>query len=263
VIGSIIGTFFLSVFGLLVLLLVFPVVFVVRFEGGKFVLKIRLLWVFPITLLGGKPKTEAQIKRAEIRAEKKKKRREAKAEKKKAKLDAKKAKLPPKEEKAEEQAEPKKKSFSEILDMISRGLNAASKAARIMLKGLFFYKIRLFVPVRGKDAADTALKTGQIQAAIGTARGAAENVLHLRWRRIVIYPDFTGETRETFVFSCKILLIPVIMAVAALLGLITFIMKKKDRPKIERNENHGERKQRPPHKRPDGHDLGKNPPDGG
>lgn len=203
----IIGRVLLGLLALLVLLMLCPVIVEFRFEDGAAMLAVRLLGFIRLRLLPARPKSEAARQRAEAR---------------KARKKAKKKKDKPAEGQKSD-TPPKKRSFSDILTLVQNAANAATRAMRVVLKGFWVYGIALFVPVSAADAAATALRAGQMQAAIGTTRALLENMLHLRWKKLVVYPDFIGRHEERFTFSCKVLVIPVIMLSAGILGFFTFL----------------------------------------
>lgn len=192
---TVIGWVFLGLLCLFGLLLICPVILEFSYRDGEMRLAVRVLFLLRLTLLPAKP--------AKPRKEKPKKE--------------------PKEEKPKEEKPKKERSFSDILALVREGAHAATRAMRIVLKGLWFYGIDVFVPVSADDAAATALRAGQVQAAIGTTRAVLENLLHLRYRRLAVYPDFAGQYKERFTFACKIATFPVIMVAAGLVGLFSFL----------------------------------------
>lgn len=209
-VGAIIGWVLLGLLALLLLLLFAPVSLYVRYANGSFTLKARILFVF-IRLFPQKELTEQQ-RRA----------KEAKQAAKQAKKDAKKDAQ--NEEDAPKAEEPKaKRSFGQTVVLVRRLANAGLYALRMVLRHLRVRGVRLVLPVHSAEAADTAMNTGRLQAAVGTARGVLGNLLNVRYRQLEVFPDFTGQMRNLTSFSCNVSISPVIIVAAGVAGLVRFL----------------------------------------
>lgn len=124
--------------------------------------------------------------------------------------------------------EPKKKrTLPQILYLVKRIASSFGAARKMLFKGLWFYDVELVFPVDEGDAADTAIRFGQIQALVGGARAAVENLVHVRYKRLVVIPDFASQHKDETFFSCKVAAMPVIMIVAGVIGFRAFLKYRK------------------------------------
>ena len=114
-------------------------------------------------------------------------------------------------------------TLEEWADMLERILTAASAALRFFIRRLRIRGVELVYPVSGSDVADTALRWGVLQALLGSLHALFENSLNIRYKRLVLIPDFAGQYNDSHViFSCKIISSLFIILVTALLGLKEF-----------------------------------------
>ncbi len=105
--------------------------------------------------------------------------------------------------------------LSQMLDIFS----TAGKLMKSFLRVIRVEDVKLVLPVHGEDAAQTAIEYGQIQAALGTAFGALQNLFEVGLKQVDIIPDFTGEHKYRRYFYCKIGATPFIMITTGLYAL--------------------------------------------
>ncbi len=195
--ASVIGYSLLALLGLFLLVLLAPAVLVVKVQGGQLSANIRVLFV-PVRLWPQRPKKEKPPRKA-----KKKKTEETQA--------------------AAAQPEAKKKrSVGEWLALIRRAADAAGWAARLALKTLWVYDVQFVWPIEGGDPAALAYLYGGAQSALGATRAVLANLLHIRYKKLVVVPDFAGEHKNELIFACKIAASPVIMVAVGLGALLRF-----------------------------------------
>lgn len=200
-VGAIIGWFFLGLLALIVLVLVLPVTIKLEFRGGELGVWARVLFVrvrvFPRP---DKPKKEKKPK---------KKRTKRKG--------------------GEEDAEDKqkaKRSFGETWAMIKRLAAAGVEALKPFIRHLRINAVQLVIPVHADEAADTAVRCGQVQAAVGVVRGWLDGRLKVRFKRIVVIPDFADQYGKELFFACKICFSPGIIFVMLFKFLRRYLRKR-------------------------------------
>lgn len=200
--GKILLWTFLGLLALVVLLLVLPASVYVRYAGGEILVRARVLGV-PFTLLPGKERPNKPKKE--------------------------KPEKPEDEEEPAEEKTKKKRSVSDWMLLIRRIATSAKAGLRVVLKGLWVRDVQLVLPVHAQDAADTAIRCGQMQALVGSVRAVLSNVVHLKCKRLVVLPDFNGAQQEQLYFSCKVLAAPVIMLAAGIVAFNQFIRSRPRR----------------------------------
>ena len=125
-------------------------------------------------------------------------------------------KTPPPQQPAREE---EKRSPGKKFELtFSKAVRMAADAAGILkmaLAALRFRGIRLTLPVRGEDAADTALFYGRFSAWFYSGVATLQNFLDLRFEQIELIPDFAGENKYRRSFYCKIGATPFIMLIVA------------------------------------------------
>lgn len=207
-IGSILLWILLGLLALLVLVLVLPAMLVVRYAEGELTVKLQVLFVrltvFPMKERPAKPKKEKRRKKHT-------------------------------EEKEEEKTR-KKRSVSDWIELIKRIAASAGAGLRFLLRRLRIRDVQLVLPVYGGDASETALSAGRVQALIGSTRAVLENLLNIRFTRLVVIPDFLDAYGERLTFSCKVLAAPVIMLAAGIVALRRFL---RSRPRRRKRVGHG------------------------
>ena len=202
---SIIGWFFFALLVLLVVLLLRPVVVGIDYRNATFSVWVRVLFV-KIKLLPAKHGEDGEAK-----------------SRKKRKKKADRAQKQEEEEKEGAQKAHKERSIGEWIELIKRLASSATRGLRLILKTLRIYDVEIVLPVEAQEASDVAVRYGQMQAAIGGARAVLENLLHIRYRRFILIPDFTAESKNRLILSCKVATAPVIILAAGILAFVHFI----------------------------------------
>ncbi len=200
---AVIGWVLLGLLALVVLLLVAPITAVVRFEHGILTVHVWVLFVrfrvFPLAKKAKKPK----------------------------KVKAKKEKSKKQDAQQQEQEQTQKDSaFAKRVAMLKRAMRASKPAIAFVVRHLAVRRVQLVLPVHSADAAATALQCARAQAALGSLRAVLDGRLSVRWRRLQIFPDFTGEMQGYLFFACNIVLVPVIMLIAGFIFLKEYTRRR-------------------------------------
>lgn len=203
-VGTVIGWFFAGLGILLLLLLLVPATVRADYSGGVFSLWVRVLFLSIRVLPLKKRDDGASAKPKKARRKKKGSAKEA----------------------GEEKPE-KKRSVEDVILLVKRIAAAVGAGMRWVLRGMWVHGVELVIPVHAADAADTALNAARYEALVGGTRAVLESAVRVKYRRIVIVPDFAGVHREALHFSCKITAAPVIMLVACAAALLKFLLWKK------------------------------------
>lgn len=198
---QVIGWILLSLLAFVLVLMVVPVTVAVQVGKGGLLVKVRVLFV-QLTVWPRSPRPQ--------------KKKPAKQKKEKPKDEAEKQKKPKKE-----------KTRAQKIDMVKRLIAAAKSAMRVVLRHVRLHAVQLEVPVHAADAAETAKRCGQFQAVVGSANAVLSNTLHLKWKRVQIYPDFAGQMQERLFFACKVSFCPVIMLVAGVVFLKKYLSGRR------------------------------------
>lgn len=204
-VATIIGWIFAGLGILLLILLLCPLIVGLSYRDEVFTVTVRILGFIKLRLLPAREKDEAK--------EEKKARRKSRKKKKK--------------EEAEEKKPRRKRSLQQWLYLIKRIANAAGAAKNILLAGLRIYDFTFILAIHEEEASDTAIRYGQVQAAVGAARAVLENLIKIRYKTLVVIPDFEGREKQSPIFSCKVAVCPVIMLVAGIVGLRAFLRFRK------------------------------------
>ena len=101
-----------------------------------------------------------------------------------------------------------------ILDL----LPTVGTVGRRILAGLRVHAVRLYWPIQGEDAADTALRYGTFCAAWGNVTGLLQNLVRVQCDQVQPVADYLGEHAGEEHFSCKITARVFIMVAAAVYG---------------------------------------------
>ncbi len=182
---------FLTLLGLLFLALVLPVCLQVEYKNENFTAKLRVLF-FRFTLYPPKeeapPAPEAEPPCAKAQEE----------------PDAKPAKAK------------KKHKRSITVDDIVAMVSTAGAAMRIILRGIWFRRIRLVLPIAQESPDQTAIAYGKAQAYVGGVVATLRNFLNLHFKSVKIIADFNHEFTNQTYFYCNIVATPFIIVVAAI-----------------------------------------------
>lgn len=208
----------LILLGLVCILLFVPVAVWLDYSGGVFSVRAGMLGV-KFKVWPQKPLTEEQKRRKEEKAA-------AKKAKKAAKAARKKAKQPPQPEQPDKPKKKKEHKAKITLEVLCKMAAAAGGLLRGILGALRVKNIRLRLPVSGKDAADTAVQYGKMQAYLSTTLGFLSQFFWLDFKELHLDPDFTGSLKGTEHFSCQITARLFIMVAAAAAFVYTLFKEK-------------------------------------
>ncbi len=195
--GAVIGWIFLGMLGLALLALLLPVSVSARYENGTLRVWARLFLLVKYPLYPAKPKKPVAAKKT-----KRKKKEE------------------PEEEKPEK---PQKQRGADYwLRMVERVAASAKKPLRIIMKGIFVRGVELVLPVCAEEADKTATYYGRMQALVGGARAALENLVNVRFKRVVVIPDFAHQYEGATLVAARVTSLPVVFLAAGACGLWKF-----------------------------------------
>ena len=208
------GILLLAVLAVLLIALVLPISVWLAFEDNAFTVHAGVwrwrIQVFPPAQKSGGKKTEKQKKKTS-RA------KSAKAEKtaQSPAAGSEKTKKPDKPENAESE-----KSPGLLLGLTFQQLVEAVKGlgwlGRRILGGLRFTHIRLYMPVTGSDAAETAIRYGKIQAWLHSGLAVLNRAFWLDFDECRMEADFLAKGEKKPHFSCQISTRLLIMVIAVL-----------------------------------------------
>ncbi len=102
-------------------------------------------------------------------------------------------------------------TFDQLVTVV-KGLGAMGKR---ILNGLKVKHIRLYVPVTGEDAAETAIRYGKMQAWLHGGLGVLNRAIWLDFDECRLEADFLGKGEKNSRFSCQISAQMLIMGIAA------------------------------------------------
>ena len=211
--GRILLWLLLILLALVLGLLFLPVAVWLQYEQQVFSVRLSIAGV-KLTLWPQKPLTEEQKRKKEERAAAKKAKKAAEA-----------AKETPQKPKSAAKASKERKAKI-TLDVLCRMAAAAGKLRRGIFGSLRVCSIRLWLPVSGKDAADTAVQYGKMQAYLGTTLGVLNRFFWLDIKEMHLEPDFTGSLKGTERFSCCIRARLYAMGTAAVVFVYTLFKEK-------------------------------------
>ena len=154
---------FLLVILTLILLLILPVSLLFRFENGNRQVFVKYLF-FTLPFFSGKKK-----KKVSTDGEEKPQKSAKKTENKKEKQD-----------------------IHDILSLIGYLAKESFRGVSAVRKYIVFDKIQLQCKIAGEDAADTAIRYGQLQILAGTTFASLQNFFKLKFDIFSIIPDFAG-----------------------------------------------------------------------
>ncbi|MDL2295022.1 DUF2953 domain-containing protein, partial [Ruminococcaceae bacterium OttesenSCG-928-D13] len=184
----------LGLLALFALVMAVPASVKVKYGGGQFSVWVRVLFirlrVFPMG-----PWLQKRLAGSQSKPEKK-----------------------PKKDKAEDrdteaEQEKKKRTPQQTAALIKRLARAGAAAMKAFFRHLRIRGVSVVLPVHAEDASDTAVRCGQAQTAIGTARGVLANWLNIKYKKLVVIPDFTGQYKDELCFACKFVFCPGILFV--------------------------------------------------
>ncbi len=106
--------------------------------------------------------------------------------------------------------------------LAKRLARAGAAAMQVVLHHMRVKGIQLVLPVHTAEASGTALLAGRVQGGIGALRAALSGHIKLRFKRLQIIPDFTGQRGSELFLACKVVFNPVIMFKAGFVFLRIF-----------------------------------------
>lgn len=205
-VASVIGWIFAGIGILVLVFLLCPVIVGISYRDETFGLTVRLLGFIKLTLYP--QDEEKQARKDEKNARKRRKKQKKKDE--------------------EAQKKPKRKrTLRQWLYLIKRIAHSAGAAKSLILRALHIYDFEFVLAVHEEEASDTAIRFGQLQAAVGGVRAILENIIKIRYKTLVIIPDFAGQYATSPTFSCKVAACPVIMLIAGIVGFRAFLRFRK------------------------------------
>ena len=113
-----------------------------------------------------------------------------------------------------------------ILENLPAVLHMAGRFVGAVLRSLHFDHLEVVVPVSGGEPDEVARRVGKANAWFYAIVSPLENVLHLRWRRVHVFPDYKEECKKQLLLAGCVRgqLLPV--AIAAL-HLLVSLKKEK------------------------------------
>ena len=175
-VAAIIGWFFLGLLCLVLLVLLVPSTIYIQLDSSGLIVKLRVLFIW------------VQVYPFKQREPRKKKEKKPK---------------PKVNEEPTEEKEKRKRTPGEMWRWGKRLAKAGLAAMKPFLRHLRIRQVQVVIPVYAGDAADTAQLCGQVQAAVGTLRALLEERLNIKYKKLVVLPDFTGHSFNELYFSCK------------------------------------------------------------
>ncbi len=208
----IIGYVLLGLLALLLLLLVVPVRFRVKYEAALSATAWVLFVPIPLSPRKEKPKKEKPEKKAaKPKQEKKKPEKKEKEKKKKDFLDLKR-----------HARELKENGVAAAVAWLKEVVAIVLKTASRLLDAITVTKLRARIDVAGEDAAQTALTYGKLCAGIFPAIGVVESKIKVKKQEISIAPAFCLE-KTKFAFDVRLKISVWRVVLAALIMLIKYI----------------------------------------
>ncbi len=208
---KLIGWTLLTVVVIVLVVLLCPFIIGVKYELEKIVVWVRFLGI----KINVYPLSKWMEKIIENRKNKK-----PKPEKKK------------KEDDKEEVQEKPKRNWRAAIEKQKKLAVAIKEALGVFFWHIRVRNVRLCLPVHTEDAADTAMRCGQVQAAIGTVRAMLEGRVHVQYKQLEVVPDFTGDLSKAMFFTCKISLKPVIIVMMSIKFLQRWLQKRPYSKKV-------------------------------
>ncbi len=225
----------LGLLGFLVLLFFVPFVISLRVHGQAFALRLYVLGI-RVLYLHGKSVPEF--------LENIKKRIPKRNPNKKKKTAQKKTKTTQKKSKQQETHD-----LAYYVQLLQRLSQASTVSTRFLLHFVWFYDIELFIPVQAANAALVAQNYGKTQALLGTARAALCNLVHIKFKKMVVFANFAEQPLPTE-FAGKIAVSPSTLFLAGIYMLVYFLkggpysmQRKRKLRKLIRQRKKKQRKQ--------------------
>lgn len=201
---AVVGFVLLAILALLLLLLCIPIVGSARFSSdapGEAYVR----WLFYRRQLLGKK----QKKRSRAKKKQKKQKEQAPA-------------APAKKE---------KRDFAAIIGAAMDFIASLGGGAKLLLRHVRVYRVRMSIVVAEDDAAQTAITFGRMNALVYTAYTAARGLINLQKPDISIAPDFTVQ-EGSYLFEARGRLLPIVAVAAAVRIGAAFLVKTVKRQAV-------------------------------
>ena len=124
-----------------------------------------------------------------------------------------------------------KKDFSAVIGMAIDFAASLGGGAKMLLRHVRVYRVRLRVVVAEDDAAQTAITFGRMNALVYSAYTAAQGLLNLKKPDILITPDFMAQ-EGSWQFEARGRLLPIVAAAAAVRIGAAFLVKTVKRQAV-------------------------------
>ncbi len=207
-----IGWTLLTVVVIVLVVILCPVIIGVKYESKKMVVWVRFLGI----KINVYPLSKWMEKIIDNRKNKKPKQKKKKK----------------KEEDKEETQEKTTRNWRAAIEKQKKLAVAIKDALGVFFWHIRVRNVRLCLPVHAEDAADTAMRCGQVQAAIGTMRAMLEGRVHVQYKQLEVVPDFTGDLAQAVFFTCKVSLKPVIIVMMSIKFLQRWLQKRPYSKKV-------------------------------
>ncbi len=213
------GILLFVILALILLALVIPVSLWLDYHDEDLTVKVGALG-FKYTLL---PRKEKPAKKTKAKSTKKPKAKTAASKPPKATASkSSQAEQVPKPNAAAKQAEAadakphdKNALMRLTFDQMVTAVKGLGKMGKRILNGLKVKHIRVYLPVTGEDAADTAIRYGKMQAWLHAGLGVLNRAVWLDFDEFRLEADFLAKGEKKSRFSCQISARLLIMVIAA------------------------------------------------
>ncbi len=207
-----IGWTLLTVVVIILVVLLFPLIIGVKYESKELAIWVRFLGI----KINVYPLSKWMKKIVEDRKNKKPKQKKKKKE----------------EDDKEDTQEKPKRNWRAAIEKQKKLAVAIKEALGVFFRHIRVRGVRLCLPVHTEDAAATAMRCGQVQAAIGTVRSMLEGRVHVQYKQLEVVPDFTGDLSQAMFFTCKVSLKPVIIVMMSIKFLQIWLQKRPYSKKV-------------------------------
>lgn len=103
-----------------------------------------------------------------------------------------------------------------LIELISATASAVNGVFKRLFKSIIIHSMHIAMQVAGEDSAKTAVKYGEVCAAVFPAMGLICSTMRVKRYRIDIYPDFIGSENKAY-FNAVVSVIPIKIINAAVI----------------------------------------------
>ncbi len=121
----------------------------------------------------------------------------------------------------------KRDSLSETLHEVQAFLQLVGRIARQLLRAVTVSRLHVKIQVSAGEAADTAVRYGQVCSALFPALATLEQTLHIRNRQVEVTPGFGQEESRVWA-DIQVRAIPLRLLFVALMALLGFVKWTND-----------------------------------